>query len=299
MTQPALAERRAWGQPNPARVGWLCAAVVLLTVVGSIGTAPGRALVGVLGLTVFSIVAFTNRRLALSVAVASLILLGFLYNVLHIHANAGDVARGLIPRFDGSDSVLLAVGILAPPSLGQTAPATVKKVALLVGVNSYDKRGFRDLEYAERDIDALAAVLQDAEWEVRLLRGTSTGSQRATLTNIQTAVEATLTGRTKRDLVLVGFAGHGVQAEVDVPGGGRRAESFFCPADAEQGNALALVGHRSVEDALHFTFRLEHPIRRQLERPVAFAIGHQLVAQAHIAEGAAHHHLVIAAPCPK
>ena len=41
-----------------------------------------------------------------------LILLGFLYNVLHIHANAGDVARGLIPRFDGSDSVLLAVGIL-------------------------------------------------------------------------------------------------------------------------------------------------------------------------------------------
>ena len=72
MTQPALAERRAWGQPNPARVGWLCAAVVLLTVVGSIGTAPGRALVGVLGLTVFSIVAFTNRRLALSVAVALL-----------------------------------------------------------------------------------------------------------------------------------------------------------------------------------------------------------------------------------
>src|SRR5438874_10526776 len=138
-------------------------------------------------------------------------------------------------------AILALLGLLAPGrATAQTAPAAGKKVALLVGVNSYDKRGFRDLEYAERDIDALAAVLQDAEWEVRLLRGTSTGSQRATLTNIQTAVEATLTGRTKRDLVLVGFAGHGVQAEVDVPGGGRRAESFFCPADAEQGNAKTM-----------------------------------------------------------
>jgi len=54
-----------------------------------------------------------HRRFEIAiVGLMGIILLGFLYNVLHIHANAGDVARGLIPRFDGSDSVLLAVGIL-------------------------------------------------------------------------------------------------------------------------------------------------------------------------------------------
>ncbi len=134
-------------------------------------------------------------------------------------------------------ATMAAMGL---PLAAQTGTPAGKKVALLIGVNTYDKRGFRDLEYAERDIDAMAAVLQDAEWEVRLLRGTSTGTQRATLGNINSAVEATLTGRTKRDLVLVGLAGHGVQAEVE-GGGALRAESFFCPADAEQGNAKTML----------------------------------------------------------
>jgi manganese transport protein len=42
----------------------------------------------------------------------SVILVGFLYNVLHIHPDAGALAQGFIPGFDGKDSVLLAVGIL-------------------------------------------------------------------------------------------------------------------------------------------------------------------------------------------
>jgi manganese transport protein len=40
------------------------------------------------------------------------ILLGFLYDSLHIGGNAADVARGFVPSFSGSGSVLLAVGIL-------------------------------------------------------------------------------------------------------------------------------------------------------------------------------------------
>jgi hypothetical protein len=148
-----------------------------------------------------------------------------------------EVRRLLTQGVSAFLAVSLALG--AWTSVPGQVPPAGKKLALLVGVNTYDKRGFRDLEYAERDIDALGALLQDAEWEVRILRGTSTGTQRATLANINSAIEATLTGRTKRDLVLVGLAGHGVQAEVE--GGGLRAESFFCPADAEQGNPKTML----------------------------------------------------------
>jgi len=41
-----------------------------------------------------------------------IILLGFLYDTLRIGFDAGAAAQGLIPSFDGSDSVLLATGIL-------------------------------------------------------------------------------------------------------------------------------------------------------------------------------------------
>ena len=42
----------------------------------------------------------------------AVILLGFLYDTLRIGFDAGDATAGLIPHFDGTDSVLLATGIL-------------------------------------------------------------------------------------------------------------------------------------------------------------------------------------------
>jgi len=42
----------------------------------------------------------------------AVILLGFLYNTLSIGANPGAVASGLVPSFAGTESILLAVGIL-------------------------------------------------------------------------------------------------------------------------------------------------------------------------------------------
>ena len=41
-----------------------------------------------------------------------IILLGFLYDTLRIGFDLGDAAKGFVPHFDGSDSVLLATGIL-------------------------------------------------------------------------------------------------------------------------------------------------------------------------------------------
>jgi manganese transport protein len=40
------------------------------------------------------------------------ILLGFLYDTLRIGFDAGEAAKGFIPSFDGTDSILLATGIL-------------------------------------------------------------------------------------------------------------------------------------------------------------------------------------------
>lgn len=53
------------------------------------------------------------RRFELTIAgLLALIILGFLYDTLQIGFDAGDAARGFIPGFAGTDSVLLATGIL-------------------------------------------------------------------------------------------------------------------------------------------------------------------------------------------
>jgi manganese transport protein len=46
------------------------------------------------------------------IGLLGVILLGFLYDTLSIGADAGSVARGFIPSFSGTDSILLATGIL-------------------------------------------------------------------------------------------------------------------------------------------------------------------------------------------
>jgi manganese transport protein len=54
-----------------------------------------------------------HRRFELAIAaLMGIILMGFVYDALHIDGNASSIAGGLIPGFDGKDSVLLAVGIL-------------------------------------------------------------------------------------------------------------------------------------------------------------------------------------------
>src|SRR5438309_9422374 len=110
---------------------------------------------------------------------------------------------------------IAACAILVLPSSFAAAQTieTGKRVALLVGVNKYDKRNFRDLEYAERDVEELANVLESAGYEVHLLTGSANNDKRATLENIQKHIDGVLKGRTKKDLVLVALAGHGLQIE--------------------------------------------------------------------------------------
>jgi manganese transport protein len=68
------------------------------------------------GIVAFLLLALQNRGYRpFELAIAGLfgvILLGFLSTVLRIGVDGPDLAAGLIPRFDGTDSVLLATGIL-------------------------------------------------------------------------------------------------------------------------------------------------------------------------------------------
>ena len=64
----------------------------------------------------FAILALQNRgyrRFELAITgLLGVILLGFLYNILEIGADGSGVAGGFLPAFEGTDSVLLATGIL-------------------------------------------------------------------------------------------------------------------------------------------------------------------------------------------
>jgi hypothetical protein len=62
-------------------------------------------------------------------------------------------------------SLLLVAVALACYHAALAQQPAAQRVALLVGVNHYDKRGFRDLEFAERDVEELAQVLKAAGYD--------------------------------------------------------------------------------------------------------------------------------------
>ena len=154
-------------------------------------------------------------------------------------------------RFLSNTAATAVWGTLAATHGYGQQPAV--KVALLVGVNKYDKRGFADkpLEFAERDVTDLATELRAQGFTVRLLLGSFPDGDpsRATKKNIDRALQELLAGRNARDLVLVGFAGHGQQMplrdaqgqEQKGPDGKDLEDAFFCPVDGVRSDATTLV----------------------------------------------------------
>jgi formylglycine-generating enzyme required for sulfatase activity len=119
------------------------------------------------------------------------------------------------------------------------------KVALLVGINNYNRRKLEDrpLRFAERDVQELASVLREQSFAVRVLTGPE-----ATKEHIDGALTELLKGP-KKQVVLVAFAGHGTQmplkddegkAVVD-PQGRELSDAFFCPFDAVVGNGATMI----------------------------------------------------------
>ena len=136
-------------------------------------------------------------------------------------------------------------------SAGEPSWAADQKVALLVGINTYDARGLADkpLQFAERDVEELAVELKKQGDQVRVLKGSSTGSDRAEKTKIDAAVSELLNKRTARDIVLIGFAGHGQQMPLlDAKGRAQKDErgkeledAYFCPVDAVRSDPATLI----------------------------------------------------------
>src|SRR5271157_5658639 len=119
------------------------------------------------------------------------------------------------------------------------------KVALLVGINNYNRRKLEDrpLRFAERDVQELAVVLQEQKFAVRTLTGPD-----ATKVNIEEALTGLLKGP-KKEIVVAAFTGHGTQLPLKDDGGnlvrdaqGRElSDAFFCPFDAVAGEGSTMI----------------------------------------------------------
>jgi Caspase domain len=90
----------------------------------------------------------------------------------------------------------------------QNQEAPGRKLAFLVGVNQYRHAKLDKLDFAERDVEALAKVLGDQGYQVTLLTGTG-----AAIADIQARLRELLKTVGSKDLILVALAGHGLQPE--------------------------------------------------------------------------------------
>jgi formylglycine-generating enzyme required for sulfatase activity len=137
-------------------------------------------------------------------------------------------------------ALLVAVLVIALP-LAALLPVPAqdatagRKVAFLVGINRYLKPGFRNLDYAEGDVDAVAEELKKLGFEVTVLKGSGKESATATAENIERTVQRLVAPLGKDDLMLVMLSGHGQQLLVKKENGETKEEAFYSPVDAVAG----------------------------------------------------------------
>ncbi len=132
-----------------------------------------------------------------------------------------------------------------------------RKIAVLIGVNEYSNRPYENLKYAERDMERLKEVLEKAGFEIVMLLGSAKGPKEATQKNIHQVLinnaeknqRFILRNVTENDTVLIALSGHGEQIPVKV--GDKETEvPFFCPKNAETGNASTLISINSILEAI-------------------------------------------------
>ncbi len=152
--------------------------------------------------------------------------------------------------------VLSALALLAIASAALVAQAPApppKRVALLVGINEYNRRGFVDLKWAENDVDAVGQELRRIGFDqVVTLKGTSAGALKATRENIDKQLMGLLSGVGKNDVVLVMLSGHGQELPVKRADGTTVRDQFYCPIDAVVNKAETMFSlSRLTDETLH------------------------------------------------
>src|SRR5215213_1323966 len=91
-------------------------AAIALNLLFDVPLFPAGLITAVVAFAVLSVRSRGYRGFELTIAaMLGVILLGFLYDALQIGGDAGDVAGGFVPGFQGSESVLFATGILGAP----------------------------------------------------------------------------------------------------------------------------------------------------------------------------------------
>ena len=119
--------------------------------------------------------------------------------------------------------------------------AAGKRYAVVVGVKSYRSgQPLPELSYTENDASQLAKTLENGGYQVTLMTQTASTSDGNSVMAPQSAfirdqLEAVLSNPNLKtdDMVLVAFAGHGVQFEYHTPDGTRTPRFYFCPGDAD------------------------------------------------------------------
>ncbi len=88
-------------------------AAIALNLLFGIPLLPAGLITAVVAFAILALQARGHRRFEVVIAgMLGVILLGFLYDTLHIGFSASDAAGGFVPSFAGTDSILLAAGIL-------------------------------------------------------------------------------------------------------------------------------------------------------------------------------------------
>jgi manganese transport protein len=88
-------------------------AAIALNLLFNIPLLPAGLITAVAAFAILGLQSRGYRRFEVAIiGFLAVILLGFLYDTLRIGFDAGDAAKGFVPKLDGSDSLLLAVGIL-------------------------------------------------------------------------------------------------------------------------------------------------------------------------------------------
>jgi len=106
-----------WGQAEAVAMATDLAEIIggaiALNLLFGIPLFSGGVITGAVAFGLLALQGRSYRRFEIVIAgLLGVILLGFLYNLLRAGADAEGVARGLVPSFAGTDSILLATGIL-------------------------------------------------------------------------------------------------------------------------------------------------------------------------------------------
>jgi len=122
--------------------------------------------------------------------------------------------------------------VLALPAFA--AEPLPKKVAVLVGVDEYDKSQLGNFQFAGRDAVVLGIELENFGFTTTVLTTDMIAERQPTKKNILAALKKASDGLTKQDVILFHFSGQGFQLNGS-------DEAYLCPRDGIPDDAKSMI----------------------------------------------------------